>query len=384
MSAVNVATPNNSAAPPNNSASAAPPNNIEWNATTAKQALDGIESQKTNIVAMIVLGALGTCFAYVFILASAPPMLTFSAVALVGVAIAGYFYFQQRIANSWKELHNRGFTTEKQIEIGLHEFARFLDKMVNDIDFKDKFNFTFEMNKLFTGIVFFEKMDPFYASRPHFFMKVQSEKCTEDLKLSLLNIALKNRVCLHFAEYSVQWPSSIWSSSRRKSIRTQWGTDCFSLSQHKLIGELIQKSTLFSAKFLKNCLDAQAVEDLDLQAINSQLKALSFTIYRNLLCGESICPLRPLVVVNKEGGRLIIDLMSHFRLMESKGMIGQLISILDRENVEIRLNGRYWRKAESAHFPPEWEKFISAYTSKCKATIIDNTDTEVDDDNVLN
>lgn len=351
--------------------------NVEWNITNAKTALEKIKSNSLNSLSTVALAALASIAAGIALLCSAPIAITFTAAVIGGGSVLGYFYFSKKGSSLRKELNDQGLTTHKQIQLGLEAFSNELEKMSKgDAPYQESsmhplLELSTQINPLFEGITCFYpigigigiKAKDNSAQSSQFWVYAPAlGDIDDDLKLALLNTTLKHHIYLQFSDFTKR---DIYYNILGK-INERDEKDILKA------GEVFNKSALFAAKYLNQCLDKFDFENIDISAINIQLNCLAFQIYKEIDQQDTVHKYPAIALSKNERGQLVVDLTlfcfnSPENSRKAMSMTKEFIQLIDRNNIEIRINTK-----EFGVFPDEWKEFISS-SINWKAKITDNS-----------
>ncbi|MBA3603398.1 MAG: hypothetical protein H0W50_07110 [Parachlamydiaceae bacterium] len=345
----------------------------KWTVETAQEALGRIKPFTRNHQNATMISFIAGIVAGIsFVVGSSA--ITFTAVVITGVTAAYAIYCNRKISSMKQGLQDQGLTNELQSKFGLSVFENALNETKN-WTVESYLTFSKKVDTIFEGICFFHwigRNRGMYQTYQDISTKKEWDKINVHVwensvndvtKLSLLNLAVKNRFVLFF-------------SSLDK--RTTSGR----LENNELILQKARDSALISAQFVKNCIESTVNADLDIEAINRQLKALAPKFYADLDDLETCQTLYPIVQLRKnQDDGLVVELTSNHLAIGAEGNVGDLIEILNLDGIaaiEIINEGWKFGNGSRTDFESKWKNNIQQYTQMLKyRPIVDRTSEEI-------
>lgn len=356
---------------------------IEWNAAEAHDALKKVQSLSTKSITRLahaIFFGIAATFAAVF---NAPLAITFTAIAIVGASVLGYFYFRNKASSLRKELDTQGLTTEKQMQLCLKAFSDELEKMAKQegpyekkIDIQPLSTFACAINPLFEGILRFDMPGIKFSEIANkvFHPEKDSPKYSELTVIGSVPLNVDDKLKLDLLELTFKHPFTL----KFKDFLMHLLDEKISDSNAEKAGDKFSEATLFSAKYLNLMLNKIDLKNLDAEitAINTQLDSLAFQTYKKINQQDPMEKFPSIALSKNENGQLVVDLtlcgfQNKKNTLKVLAMAEEVIQLLDRENMEIRVHMN--RKVELVVYPEEWNEFLSPFTNsvKYKATITD-------------
>ncbi len=193
-------------------------------------------------------------------------------------------------------------------------------------------------------------------------VQVWENSVNEVTKLSLLNLAINNKMVLFFSSLNERTTSGKFENS-------------------DLIRQKAKDSAVISAQFVKNCIESTDKADLDIEAINRQLKALAPKFYVNLEDLDTSQTLYPIVQLRKnQDDGLVVELTANHLADGAEGNVGDLIEILNLDEIaSIEIINPGWKFVNGwTDFETKWKNNIQQYTQTLKyRPIVDRTSEEI-------
>ncbi len=345
-----------------------------WTAETANEALGRIKpfaKSQQNATMLSIIGGIVAGISFV----AGSPTLAFTAVLITGLSVAYAIYSKNKIISITQELQDQGLTRKLQSKLALSVFEKSLNETKN-WTIESYLSFNSKIKNIFEGVGSFhwirngkgliEAYHDISAKKEweKISLWVVEEAMDEATKLSLLGVAVKKNVALFFS--TLQRSASINFEGKQEFIRLK-----------------ARDSALISAQFVKNCLESTDEGDLDVEAINRQLKALAPILYKNLDSMETDETIFPIVQIrkNEDDGQVVVELSANRLAYGAEGNVGDLIEILNLKNITIEIINDGWKAATGARLDQleeKWNHYIHQYTHSLKyPTILDRTSEKI-------
>ncbi len=303
-----------------------------WTTELAQEALGRIKPFSKsfhNVVLCSIIAGIVSVISFV----AGSPVIAFSAVVITGVTAAYALFYNSKISRMMQDLRDQGLTRELQSQFGLNVLKKAFNETKNWTE-KSCHSFSSKIDNIFEGIVNFELInvetdrDVFTSKKWNIInVRVVEISVDEATKLSLLDLAVNNRVILFFSSLK-----QITSEGNKEEVN------------NAVINSFIRKnardSALLSARFVKNCIETTEKPHLYIKEINRQLKALALKIY-NL---EEYKTLYPVVQLRKTRNdpQLVVELTANHFAFGAEGNVGDLIEILNLDGITIEIINEGW------------------------------------------
>jgi hypothetical protein len=341
-----------------------------WTAETANEALSRIKPYDKGQIVGTMLSIIGGIVAGISFVAGSPTI-AFTAVVITGLSVAYVIYCKSKISSITQELQDRGLTRELQSKLALSVFEKALNE-TGKWTIESNQSFTSKIDNIFEGIASFHWLSK-RKGIIETFHDISAKKEWERInlwvvekamngatKFSLLSLAVNNNVVLFFS--SLQKTANFVEGQKKEFIRLK-----------------ARESALISAQFVKNCLESTSEGDLDIVAINRQLKALAPIVYKDLDSIDTDVTIFPIVQIrkNEEDAKVVVELTANPLSDGAEGNVGDLIEIFGSLNITIEIINDGWLAATGATFDSlisNWNNYIQQYTQSMKyPAIIDRT-----------